>query len=328
MSAMTRFLKLLGHAVFVLVLAAGTAWGATALWVQLAGGVRIALLVTLGLAAIGTLTLRFARSRTAGWVALIVGALGVGGWYQTIPARQDRDWAVDVSRGVTARVQGDMVTLANLRDFAWTSASDATPRWTTRQCDLTKLDTLDMITSVWSDPDIAHLLVSFGFADCGQVVFSVEIRREKGEEFNELGGFFRQFEQVLIAATEEDIVKLRTNFRHEEVRLYPVHLTAEQRRTMFLSYVALAQSLEDRPAFYNTLTANCTTTVWGLAKSLKPDLPVDRRLILSGHLPDYLTDLGVIDAAPAAMRDDAAKITTLAQLDDGTAQFSDLIRRR
>lgn len=325
---MMRFRNTLGHVVFVLVLIGATAWGATALWVQLSGSPRALALVALGLACVASLGLRLARSRRAGWAAMAVAAMCLGGWYQTITPRQDRDWAIDVSRGVTARVEGDMITLSNLRDFRWTSETEASPRWITRQCDLRKLQSLDMLTSVWDNPDIAHLLVSFGFADCGQVVFSVEIRREAGEKFNEIGGFFRQFEQVLIAATEEDIVKLRTNYRHEEVRLYPIHLDAGQRRTMFLSYVDLAQKLEARPAFYNTLTANCTTTVWSLARSLKPDLPIDRRLILSGHLPEYLTDLGVIDAAPAAKLDAAALITPLAQFDDGRRRFSDLIRRR
>ena len=325
---MMRLLKLLAHLVFILALAGATAWAGTALWLHLAGVLRLAALGALGLAALASLTLRVARSRRAGWAGLAVSALVMGAWYQTITPRQDRDWELDVSRGVSAKVEGDLVTLANLRDFRWTSETEASPAWVTRTCDLGRLKSLDMITSVWDDPDIGHLLVSFGFEDCGQVVFSVEIQREKGEHFNEVGGFFRQFEQVLIAATEEDIVKLRTNYRHEEVRLYPVHLTAEQRRTMFLSYVALAQALEAEPAFYNTITANCTTTVWGLARSLKPDLPIDRRLILTGRLPDYLADLGVIEAADAIARDAAARITPLAQLDDGRKPFSDLIRHR
>lgn len=327
---MIRLLKALAHILFFALLALGLAWGAVALWLHLAGGLRLVAVTGLGLAGLATLALRFARSRRAGWAGLLASALVVGAWYQTITPAQDRDWDIDVSRGVTARVEGDRVTLSDLRDFQWISETEATPRWITKTCDLARLESLDMITSVWGDPDIAHLLVSFGFADCGQVVFSVEIRRETGEAFNEIGGFFRQFEQVLIAATEEDIVKLRTNHRKEEVRLYPVQLTQDQRRTMFLSYVALAQELEASPAFYNTLTANCTTTVWGLARSLKPDLPIDRRLILSGRLPDYLADLGVI--ATDKDRDNLARITQLAQGGTGggtgTKPFSDLIRGR
>ena len=321
---MRRLLAFLSHGLFVLVLVLASAWAATALWLHLTGASRAVALAALALTAGTALALRLRRSRRSGWAVLALGALAVGFWYQTITPRQDRDWALEVSRGVTARVEGETVTLSNLRDFAWTSTTEATPRWITRRCDLNRLDSLDMITSVWDSPEIAHLLVSFGFADCGHVVFSLEIRREADEAFSEVGGFFRQFEQVLIAATEEDIVKLRTNFRKETVRLYPVHLDAAQRREMFLAYVGLAQALEARPAFYNTLTDNCTTAVWRLARVLKSDLPIDRRLVLSGHLPDYLADLGVVDASPT--RDQDALITPLGQKDGGSVPFSTLIR--
>lgn len=323
---MIRAVHILGHLAVVALILAAAAWTATAVWLQLSGLVRLIALGLLTVVTLALLGLWVTEHRGLAMTLAALAAVTVGGWYHTIVPLQDRDWAIDVSRGVTARVEGDRVTLSNIRDFAWTSETEATPRWISQDYDLRQLDSLDMFTSIWSSPDIAHLLVSFGFSSGQHVVFSVEIRREKGEEFNEIGGFFRQFEQVLIAATEDDIVKLRTNYRKEQVRLYPVHLTPEQIRVMFLSYIELAQSLEAEPRFYNTLTSNCTTTVWKLARSLKPDLPIDRRLVLSGRLPDYLTDLGVIPAAPAAARDAAALVTPLGQRYDGTKPFSDLIR--
>ena len=325
---MIRFVHILGHVLVVAVLLAGAAWATTAVWLQLSGLVRLIALTLLGLTALAALGLWFADQRGLALAVVALAAVTVGLWYQTITPRQDRDWEIDVARGVTARIEGERVTLDNIRDFDWTSETEATPRWISQEYDLSKLDSLDMFTSVWSRPDLAHLLVSFGFSDGQHVVFSVEIRRERGEKFNEIGGFFRQFEQVLIGATEDDIVKLRTNYRKEQVRLYPVDLTPAQIRDMFLSYVELAQDLEKEPRFYNTLTSNCTTAVWQLARRLKPDLPIDRRLVLSGRLPDYLTDLGVIAAAPAAARDAAALITPLGQRFDGTKPFSDLIRGR
>lgn len=290
---MARALRLFSDVLFALVVLFGAAWTATALWLHLTGALRLAALGALALAAAAAFLAR-KRRRRAGWAVLALAALAVAGWYQTITPRADRDWAVDVSRGVTARVSGDTVTLDNLRDFDWHSADEATPRWITRSVDLNQLDTVDMITSVWDNPDIAHLLVSFGFRSGEHVVFSVEIRREAGETFNEIGGFFRQFELVLIAATERDILRLRTDLRREEVRMYPVLLSPEQRRTLFLSYVGLAQQLERQPRFYNTLTANCTTVVYGLALGLKSDLPLSDKLILSGRLPEYLEALHVL----------------------------------
>ncbi len=325
---MNRFVTILSHGLFALIVLAATAWAATALWLHLSGALRLGAEAALAFGALCALAARFAHNRRSGWAVLVIGALVVGAWYQTITPRDDRSWALDVSRGVKAQVAGDIVTLRDLRDFDWSSATQATPRWITGRYDLRRIETVDMFTSVWDNPDIAHLLVSFGFADGEHVVFSVEIRREAGEEFNEIGGFFRQFELVLIGATEGDIVKLRSNYRKEEVRMFPILLTPEQRRAMFLSYVALAQKLEARPAFYNTLTANCTTVVYQLATVLKPDLPLDWRLVLSGYLPDYLAGLGVLGGnGPLQNRKAAAEITARALRADPAIPFSRAIRQ-
>ena len=324
---MAQVYRVFGFAVFALVALGGTAWAATALWVHLNGAWLYAAWCALGVGLI-VVGLARMRSRRAGWTLLVLAALAVGGWYQTIAPREDRDWDFDVQRGVKAEVSGDTVKLRDVRDFDWITKDEAQERWISAQYDLTRLQSVDMLTSVWDSPDIAHLLVSFGFDDGEHVVFSVEIRREAGEKFNQIGGFFRQFELVLIAATEKDIVKLRTNYRQEQVSLYPIKLDAEQRRKLFMSYLALAQRLEKRPEFYNTLTANCTTVVYQLAQVLKPDLPIDWRIVMSGYLPDYIDSLGVLGGeGPLESRRRAALITMRAQAAPAGADFSEVIRK-
>lgn len=323
---MSRLFPVLGHAGFAILLLIGTAWAVTALWVQLGGWLRLAAITGLLALAVGSLAVRL-HTPMAAWLMLAVGAIIVGVWYQSIRPSENRDWAFDVAHGVKARVEGDLVTLSDIRDFRWDGTDKAEERWITRQFDLADLESLDMLTSVWSSPNIAHLLVSFGFRGGEKVTFSAEIRREKGEAFSEIGGFFRQFELVLIAATENDIVRLRTNERKEEVRLYPITLNAEQRRRLFLSYVALAQELEAAPRFYNTVTANCTTVVLGVTRALKQDMPLDWRLLLSGHLPAYIDGLGVLGGTGTlAERSEAARITPRAQAYPGTGDFSAWIR--
>lgn len=325
---MARALRLFSHAFFTLLVFAGSCWAATALWLHLGGAPRIMALAALALVSATALAAR-ARKRRLGWAVLGLAALGVGGWYQTITPREDRNWASDVAHGVTTRIEGDIVTLHNIRDFDWKSRDEATERWITRSVDLKQLETVDMITSVWDNPDIAHLLVSFGFSTGEHIVYSVEIRREAGEEFSEIGGFFRQFELVLIAATERDILRLRTDQRGEEVRMFPVALTPEQSRTMFLSYAELAGQLEAAPRFYNTIAANCTTVVYGLALSLKSDLPLNNKLILSGRLPEYLDALRVLGGTgDMAERRAAALLPANAEAANPGMSYSQAIRRR
>ncbi|MEH6521320.1 Lnb N-terminal periplasmic domain-containing protein [Sulfitobacter sp.] len=318
--------RFLGHVLFYIVALAGFLWTLGAMSVHLSGTVLYATIAGLAIAVIIAVALRF-RARRMGWLGLAAIAAIIGIWYQGITPALDRDWAFDVAHGVGAQVDGELVTLSNVRNFTWKNASQADQLWETRTVDLNKLQTVDMLTSVWDSPDIAHILISFGFADDQRVVFSVETRKESHEDFNLKGGFFRQFELVLIAATEEDIIKLRTNHRQEDVRLYPVKLNTEQRRDLFMSYVDLAQNMQSKAVFYNTVTANCTTTVYGLAQVIKPDMNLDWRLLLSGHLPSYVDALGGFDGdIPIEQRVQHASITEKTGSSDGD-DFSIAIRR-
>jgi Domain of unknown function (DUF4105) len=317
----------LGHSGFVLLLAAAAVWTATAISIQTLGVAQIVAWVLLAVAAIAMLVVRL-RSRRFAWAGFAAAVLLVGGWYQTIHPQQDRNWAADVEHGVTGTVNGTIATLQNVRNFNWTSDSEATPHWESRSYDLDKLQTVDMFTSTWGDPDIAHLIVSFGFTGGDHLAYSVEIRKEKGESFSTVGGFFRQFELVLIAADEADVVKVRTNMRGEDVHLFPVKLSDEKRRALFLRYMEFGNELAEAPQFYNTVTGNCASTVYHLVQAIKPDMPLDRRLLFSGQLPEYIQELGGLPGdMPMDERRKLAEISDIAKLAAPGTDFSAVIRR-
>ncbi|MGL4311679.1 MAG: DUF4105 domain-containing protein [Paracoccaceae bacterium] len=325
---LVRGLSVVGHLLFLMTVAGFLAMCGTALRIHFTGIALVVVILLLAIAAVATLALRFRLGRRAGWCAQLATVAVAAIWYQTLTPRQDRAWAPDVTHSVSGTVNGNMVTLHNLRNFDWSDAQTAVERWETRSYDLGKLETADMITSVWDNPDIAHLIVSFGFEGGEQVAFSVEIRKERGEAFSSVGGFFRQFEIALIAADEADVVKLRTNLRNEDVSLYRLALDPDQRRALFLSYVDFGNQLNESPQFYNTVTANCASTVWRLAKVVKDDVPMDYRLLLSGRLPEFLDELGALQGAdPMAARRAAARISDHAMGVPEGADFSAWIRR-
>lgn len=86
----------------------------------------------------------------------------------------------------------------------------------------------------------------------------------------------------------------RSNARNEDVYLYPLALNPQQLRTLFLGYLTMAESLRTTPQFYNTLTSNCTTIVFDLARQIAPGIPLDYRLLLSGHFAEYAYDQGAL----------------------------------
>lgn len=321
-----RVLRGVAHFGFVVLLLLATAWAGAAVYFQLAGLLQVAALMALAAAFLLALTQRF-KNRVTAWAVFALGAGVVAFWYNTIQPQQDRDWQAEVAHGVTADVNGAAVTLHNVRNFSWSTQTAATEDWQRVAVNLDHISSLDIFTSTWSNPDLAHLIVSFGFDDGRHVAFSVEIRKERGEEYTTIGGFFRKYELVLIAAQENDVVRVRTNQRVEDVQIFPIALDAQKRRALFQSYIDLGNALAASPQFYNTVTANCTSTVFLLVRQFQPNLPLDRRILLSGRLPEYLDELGGLKGdMPMDQRRKVGAITALAQTIGPDQDYSTFIR--
>jgi Domain of unknown function (DUF4105) len=286
------------HGLLAFILALPALWGCLALWYQ-GPDDRMLRIAAVALWALFSLVMLLAlcRNRTlwaAAPLALAVAVLLL--WWQRLAPSNDRLWADDVAEMTSGRIDGNRVQLQHVRNFDWRSASDYTPRWETRNYDLDHLDSVDMILSYWTIRSIAHVLMSFGFDDGTQVVFSVEIRPEKHESFSELGGFFKEFELSILAADERDVIRVRTNVRGEDDYLYRIRMPRADMRALFVAYVGQANQLLQAPRFYNTLTVNCTTLIYHMMQRIVGKLPLDYRLLLSGYLPSYLYQLGALDS--------------------------------
>ena len=316
----------IGAVLFGVALIFLLAWSLAAITFQFE---RFAVIACTGAIALaGMIGVLARRNMRQGWMALIFCLAAATLWWSSIAPRQDLVWASDTARGVTAEFQDDTVTVHNIRDFIWEDENTAVEQWKSETYSLDAITSVDLLTSVWSSPAIAHVLVSFGFSDGRHLAFSAEIRREADEEFSSIGGFFKKFEQVLIAAEERDIVKLRTNHRGEDVSLFPLQLTPEQARRLLVSYLERGNRLAAEPEFYNTITANCTTVIFQLARLVDPGLPFDWRVLASGYLPAYLFDLGAIDTTkPLDDILDEARITRRAVQLPPSDDYSTGIRR-
>lgn len=309
-------------------------------------GLQVAVVLVGALLAV-TSFFYFSRKRAgatwaAGWAALTAvtllrgdaAALGLfwaavavwQAWWMSLRPRLDRDWAPDVARQTTGLIAGDRLVMKDVRNFDWRAEDDATERWETRSYDLAALETVDLFASYWTIESIAHLIVSFGFAGQGQLAFSIEIRRERGEPWSAFGGLFKMFELVTIAADERDVVRVRTAFRGEDVRLYRLRTTAEFRRRLLAAYVADCNRLANEPRFFHTFLTNCTTQVIRLARAAGQSLPLDWRMIASGHLPRYLHAVGLLAPGGFAGLRASASVGERARAAGDAADFSARIR--
>jgi hypothetical protein len=213
-------------------------------------------------------------------------------WWATISPTNDRHWAPDVARSVTAAIDGDRLVVNNVRNFTWRSETDFDPIWEQRTYKLSHVVDVDLIMSYWMGEAIAHTIVSFGFDDGARIAFSIETRKEAHESYSSIAGFFKQYELAIVAADERDVVRLRSNIRGEDVRIYRLRMTPDNARRLLREYLEEVNDLARTPRFYNTLTSNCTTLVFDMVRVIHPGLPLDARVILAGYLPNYAYAVG------------------------------------
>ena len=316
----------------LLMLLAG-AWGALAMAFAgpgdyLGRGLAIAIAI-LTLVAIAGLATRQRRGRSIALFTLLFAALLL--WWSGIKPANDRDWQSDVAVLPAAEIDGSRITVRNIRNFDYRSETDYTPAYYDRQFDLDKLSGVDLVAVYWMGPAIAHVFLSFAFADGEHLAISIETRKERNEDYSTIKGFFRQYELFYVVADERDVIRLRTNYRQdppEDVYVYRVGGSLDSGRRLFLEYMQRINTLNAQPEFYNTLTTNCTTNIWTNTHVNDSRLPFSWKILASGYVPQYLHEQGRLAESqlPFAEIQQQALVNARARAADQAPDFSHRIR--
>ncbi len=318
---------IVGWTVFLILFAGMLLWAVLTLYFTLPqNSVKVPIIVVFGL--ISLLLPLIVRPRRYGILVFLVLFLLVVGWFFLLPPSNTRDWQTDATVLASAQINGDSITVRNIRFCDYRTETDFTCRYYDKTVSLASLQTVDLFLVYWGAPSIAHTMLSFGFADGGYICFSIETRKEKGEEYSTVKGFFRQYEQMYIVADERDVVRLRTNFRKEDVFLYRLQISPTIARKVFLDYLRSVNSLNTTPEWYNALTANCTTSMRRHSVPYNPDAKFDWRLIVNGYLDEMIYQRGfVVDNLPFAELKRLSYINPKAQAISRDQDFSLLIRQ-
>jgi hypothetical protein len=326
---MRTALKIGGRALLVLALLGLTAWAALAMYL----GPPQSAPWALAIAAVGVVAAVSAILPRLRWWPLALFALA---WiafllrWSAVQPSNDRDWQADVAVLPFATFDGDLVTIHNIRNFDYRTETDYTPRYYDKTYDLRRLDSADIIAVYWMGEAIAHIMVSFGFAEQDFVTVSIETRKERGEAYDTVKGFFRQYELIYIVGDERDLIRLRTNYRKdppEDAYLYRTNAPPENVRRFFLSYFEKINELKDHPGFYNTLTTNCTTNVLMHARVNPGRGAYSWKILLSGYAPLYTYERGRLDTSLSFEElKRRSHINAAAKAADQAADFSQRIR--
>lgn len=294
-------MRRLRRLVFVFVLSgaiAGTAaWACLAIFYSDLPGeaVRLGAAATFFCCTLAAFFLLRNRTRTA--IAFFAVFCLILAWWLQIKPSNDRNWQEEVAVLPYATIHDNLVTIHNIRHFTYRRETDFDVHYYDKTFDLHTLNSVDLIAVYWMGDAIAHIMISFGFQDKDYLVFSIETRKEKGEGYSTIKGFFKQYELIYIAGDERDLIRVRTDYRRpqEDVYLYRTRASPQRGRKLFMEYVRQINAMKVEPVWYNTLTTNCTTNIVMHIRTFTDRVRYTWKVLLSGYMPLYAYEHGALD---------------------------------
>jgi Domain of unknown function (DUF4105) len=251
-------------------------------------------------------------------------------WWFTLKPSNHRDWQPDDAETAYAEINGDHITIHNVRNCSYITTHDYTCQWETRSYDLANLSGIDLFITWWGPTLIAHPIVSFDFGPQGHVPMSIETRDVVGQSYSAVRGFFRQYALIYIVTDERDVVRLRTNFRKdEEVYIFRTTVPPALARQIFLDYLGRVNDLHNTPEWYNALTNNCTTNIDVSASQAQNKRPTfNWRILLNGKMDEMLYQHNrlVTGGLSLPALKAQAHINAAAKAADDRSDWSELIR--
>jgi Domain of unknown function (DUF4105) len=313
--------------VLSIVIVAVVAWSVAAIWIDGPRN-RVLAAALCALVAAGSLILMIVvRPWWWGCAGAAVAFVIVVTWWLSIAPSNTRSWQPDVARLASAEINDHLVTIRNVRNFAYSSPTAVVERWEKHTYDLNGVVGFDMFLSSWGAPGIAHTISSWEFSDGQHLAISIETRKVKGQEYSALLGFFRQYELYYAVAEERDIIGVRAGPRGEDVRLYRLRGSPEFARAMLLDYLKELNRLVQKPEWYNALTHNCTTTIRHHAQQVAAGRPFNWRILFNGYIDELGYERHQINTSmPFAELRRRSDITARARAVGDSGEFSQLIR--
>jgi hypothetical protein len=253
--------------------------------------------------------------------------LGVLVWWISIHPSHHRPWRPEVAVMPRVAIDGDRVHITGVRDFDYRGTYDFTPRYEERDVSLSALTSIDFFISYWMPGPVGHTFLSFNFANAPPLCISIETRPEVGEGFSPIASLFKQFELIYVVGDERDLVRVRTNFRRDDVYMYRIRTSPENARRLFLVYLDRINQLYDRPEFYHLLSNSCTINIVRYARAAGKKGGFDIRHYLNGLIDSYLYSIGVLDTTlPFRELRRRSLINDAAQGADDAPDFPERIR--
>jgi hypothetical protein len=197
---------------------------------------------------------------TAGFLFLIFIS-----WQGLKKVPTEGDWQEQLKVASIAEFNGNLVTVKNVRNFRYSpTEKDMHPAYYDKTYNLTEVKKVWYIAEPFNENQLAaHTFVSFEFNSGDFLAISIEGRKTKDQIYSIWKGLFRTYPLVYVAADERDVLLLRANVRKDRVYVYPVKLEKTENARLLLvdMLTTMNELVSSKPSWYNTLYANCTSSI-------------------------------------------------------------------
>jgi hypothetical protein len=268
-------------------------WTAGAIYFDAAQGSRTGGMLALGWVVLASVALVYWLPSWKPFLFLVlVEAVFLKWWFSQQPS-EDRNWDSNFARLPFIAIDGDVVTIENIRNTEYSSSGGTTPQFEKRRYHLSELRNADLLVLQWGSPWMCHPMFVFDFGSDGRVCISIEVRYRLGQKYSLLRSLYRQQELMFVVSDERDAILRRTKWlQGHDLYLYRVHSDAVTLRGFFLEYARSINSLAMRPRWYHGLTTNCTTSIYAQGRG---QMKWDRRMLFNGALDHLMFDRRLLD---------------------------------
>jgi hypothetical protein len=232
-------------------------------------------------------------------------------WWLRLRPSQSRAWDPHFAQTARIAMQGDVLTIANVRNSEYYGIRQGTARYETRTYHLSNLRGVDALILTWGSPWMSHPMFVFDFGPDGRVCMSIEVRYREGQRFNLLRTLYRQQELMYVVSDERDAILRRTKYMvNHKLYLYRMDADDLSVRRFFLDYATSINKLAAAPRWYHGLTTNCTTSIYAQGRG---HIQWDWRLLWNGTLDERLYELEFFDQRlPFARLKDLSRVNDVA----------------
>ncbi len=207
-----------------------------------------------------------------------------------------RNWEADSAILPEVSVEGDILTVKNLRDYTYENGEIISREYVDREFDLSKISKAYFLVNPFVESNAtAHTFFTFETSDGQSFSISVEARKEAGEKYSAIKGLLNEFELWIAWGTPHDFEERRTKYFLEDLYKYPLEVATSSVKSLVLDLANETQRLAREPEFYNTIFSNCTNYLADSANRVKKgSVPWHYARVLTGYADEYLYKLGLI----------------------------------